>query len=387
MIVDPARIDLTPALTFFAVGAGLSAIPLIWWWRQRRSANFVTRQKSLAWMTLFLAFDLVLFGAFTRLTDSGLGCPDWPGCYAHASPIGASASINRAQDLMPSGPVTIQKAWIEMIHRYLATAVGTLIAALCAHAWWQSFQMRKLGRRSDVNPWLPTLCLVWVSVVGAFGALTVTLKLQPAIVSLHLLGALLLLCLLVIQVYQVSQAAMGWPKADFDHALQGRWRVVTALTFAVLWVQIGLGAWVSTNYAVLACHTFPSCNGSWWPAMDFEEGFTLWRKLGYTADGDLLAFDALVAIHYTHRLFACAALVLLGLLAWHIYKNGKAKLGTALGVLASLQLLTGLFNVVLNWPLLSALLHTGGAALLLVLVCWQLCMNHLTPTPYPGKKA
>jgi cytochrome c oxidase assembly protein subunit 15 len=138
-------------------------------------------------LTLFLTFDLVLFGAFTRLTDSGLGCPDWPGCYGKASPLGASAEIAAAQSAMPSGPVTHGKAWVEMVHRYLATGVGVLILTLAMASW---LQRRRGGSTAGVSPWWPTVTLVWVCLQGAFGALTVTMKLFPAIVTLHLLGGL-----------------------------------------------------------------------------------------------------------------------------------------------------------------------------------------------------
>ena len=148
--------NLEPILELMAVGLAVAAVPLGWWLWQQRRASPSGRLKALTLITLFLTFDLVLFGAFTRLTDSGLGCPDWPGCYGSATPMGAKAEIKAAETVMPTGPVTKSKAWIEMVHRYLATGVGVLILTLAALTWWLRRQSR------EVSPWLPTLTLVWV---------------------------------------------------------------------------------------------------------------------------------------------------------------------------------------------------------------------------------
>ena len=185
------------------MGVLLALGPLVWvGWRNRR-ATPLGRFKALTLFTLFLTFDLVMFGAFTRLTDSGLGCPDWPGCYGYTSPLGAKSHIDAAQSAMPSGPVTVGKAWIEMIHRYLATGVGVLILVLAVTSWLGKTQE---GSSRMISPWWPTLTLFWVCMQGAFGALTVTMKLFPAIVTLHLLGGLSLLALLTAQVVRSAQA-------------------------------------------------------------------------------------------------------------------------------------------------------------------------------------
>src|SRR5688572_11499737 len=196
-------VDLTPLVGMALLGVALAVVPLAWWWRRHRGAAPGRRLAALTLMTLFLTFDLVLFGAFTRLTDSGLGCPDWPGCYDNASPTGALAQIRAEEARMPTGPVTHGKAWIEMIHRYLATGVGVLITTLALATWLQ----RKRGL--PVSPWLPAFTLVWVCVQGAFGALTVTMKLFPAIVTLHLLGGMVLLALLAMQAVAYRQAQRG----------------------------------------------------------------------------------------------------------------------------------------------------------------------------------
>ena len=351
--------DLAPIARIMLLGVVLALGPLAWVWLRNRDAAPAQRLRVLTLITLFLTFDLVLFGAFTRLTDSGLGCPDWPGCYGSVSPVGANAAIAAAQEAMPTGPVTLSKAWIEMIHRYLATAVGVLILVLASVSWVER-------RRLTVSFWWPLLTLAWVCLQGAFGALTVTMKLFPAIVTMHLLGGLVLLALLRAQ-------AVGYALADPAHpgpvALSNSTRVALGLVFALLWLQIALGGWVSTNYAVLACSEFPTCQGSWWPSMDLREGFSLWRELGLSRSGEAIPFAALTAIHYVHRLTAYAVLAALGWLAWRLWAVPALR-GTArsLLALAGLQLLSGLANVVLDWPLLAAVGHTGGAAALVIVM-------------------
>ncbi len=361
--------DLTPLASLMGVGALLALGPLAWvFWRTRHSAP-LQRAQALRLFTLFLTFDLVLFGAFTRLTDSGLGCPDWPGCYGNTSPLGANHAIAAAQAAMPTGPVTQAKAWIEMVHRYLATGVGALIVAMTVTSWlaWRAkVRLHQPQALSDLSPWWATATLVWVCVQGAFGALTVTMKLFPAIVTLHLAGALVLLVLLCVQAVRGGAMPVRRP---LSVSLR-RWTSVVA---ALLGVQILLGGWVSTNYAVLACSDFPLCQNRWWPEMNFAQGFELWRHLGMTSGGEPISFAALTAIHYVHRLMAYLVLTVLALLAWQLNRHaGWRGHSRMLAVLVGLQLATGLSNVVLDWPLLAALLHTGGAAALVLTLTWIL---------------
>ena len=356
--------NLSPAIRLMATGLVLALAPLAWVWLRHKNQPMARRLRVLTLVTLFLTFDLVLFGAFTRLTDSGLGCPDWPGCYGHASPLGAQQPISAAQAALPSGPVTHGKAWIEMIHRYLATGVGVLILTLALATW---FWRRKGGAVAiDVlSPWWPTLTLVWVCVQGAFGALTVTMKLFPLIVTLHLLGGLILLALLQAQAVRYAQAHDAAQRVVLP---RNTWLLLTA-TFVLLWLQIALGGWVSTNYAVLACNEFPACQGSFWPAMAFREGFTLWRELGAGVEGGNISFQALTAIHYVHRLAAYPLFAALLLLAWRLRQIPAMRgYGTWVGALALWQFATGLSNVVLGWPLVAAVSHTGGAAALVVVL-------------------
>lgn len=340
-------VDLSPALRLLGLAAGLALLPLaLWWWRHRHEGSRA-RRLALTALTLFLTFDLVVFGAFTRLTDSGLGCPDWPGCYGEASPWAAQAQIAAAESAQPTGPVTARKAWIEMIHRYLAMTVGALILLLAAWGW-------RVRRDLPFGwGWLAAT-LAWVVVQGLFGKYTVTLKLYPAIVTAHLLGGLALLALLVVQVerYRARPLVLG---GGARHLLAG--------AAALLVLQVALGGWVSTNYAVLACRGFPSCNGQWWPdGMDFGHGFTLLRHLGRSGEGGFLPAQALVAIHWTHRLLAVAAAAALLALATAVWRAGHGRPAGVLAGLVGLQVATGAANVVLHWPLAAALLHTAGAA-------------------------
>jgi len=362
-MTEVALYDFGPTGRLMLMGVLVALGPLAWVWLRQRSSDPVRRLRTLTLVTLFLTFDLIVFGAFTRLSDSGLGCPDWPGCYGSASPLGAREEITQAQTALPTGPVTHAKAWIEMVHRYLATGVGVLILTLAAASWWASRRPGSAG--SIVSPWWPTLTLVWVCVQGAFGAWTVTMKLFPAIVTLHLLGGLFLLALLQAQA---SRYALAGGHTDWT-ILPRRVYALMCLGFALLWVQIALGGWVSTNYAVLACTEFPSCQGSFWPPMDFRQGFSFWRELGSTADGQNISFAALTAIHYVHRIGAYLVMLILLIVAGLLGREPATRSASywLLG-LVIWQFLSGLSNVILGWPLVAALAHTGGAAALVLLL-------------------
>ena len=349
-------VDLAPAARLLLLALALAALPLSWWWLRQRGADTRTRLAALTAITLFLTFDLIVFGAFTRLSDSGLGCPDWPGCYGEVSPLSAREEIHAAQTAAPGGPVSWSKAWVEMIHRYLAMTVGVLILVMTAVAW-------RARRQLPFSPWWPTLTLLWVLVQGLFGKYTVTLKLYPAIVTLHLLGGLVLLAMLAVQHAALRQAPLVMPQAV---------RRLAWAAAALLALQVALGGWVSTNYAVLACTGFPQCNGQWWPAMDFGNGFTLLRGLGEAGPSGVRTLASQVAIHMAHRVMAAAVVAVLGLLAWRLWRNGAPacrRFAAALSLLLLAQVASGLSNVVLGWPLLAALGHSAGAAgLVLTLV-------------------
>ena len=361
--------DLSPALRLMIMGLMVALGPLAWIWIRNKNASMTQRLRALTLITLFFTFDLVVFGAFTRLTDSGLGCPDWPGCYGSASPVGAQLHIEAAESAMPTGPVTQSKAWIEMIHRYLATGVGVMILTLAVATWLARREQQRTakvsGSENILAIWWPLATLVWVCLQGAFGALTVTMKLFPAIVTMHLLGGMVLLALLRAQSVRYSQVQEQTSLTVLSNA---SWRLLMG-GFGLLWLQISLGGWVSTNYAVLACTDFPGCQGSLWPTMDFSQGFTLWRELGMGQDGSYISFQALTAIHYVHRLAAYVVFVVLLLLAFKLNKVPALRNHARWLVgLTFLQVATGLGNVVLGWPLLAAVGHTGGAAALVIVV-------------------
>lgn len=330
------------------------------------------RYRRLVFLTLFLTFDLIMFGAFVRLTDSGLGCPDWPGCYSRITPIGAMDHIRAAQEAMPFGPVSVAKAWIEMLHRYIASFLGLLIIVIMVMAW-------RYRRVLAQGPGLATALFIVVCLQGAFGAWTVTLKLMPVIVTTHLLGGMLMLAMAAwLAARQQRYAALP--------AEAGHWRPWMILGLAILGVQIALGGWVSTNYAALACMDFPTCHGDWIPEMDFAGGFSLVRALGELPSGELISQSALTAIHWVHRNFAFVVFAYLGWLAWRLRSYaGLERLAKGILWVLVMQFATGLGSVVLQWPLLLAVVHNGGAALLVLLGTTTLArINRATSAAAPG---
>jgi cytochrome c oxidase assembly protein subunit 15 len=332
----------------------LLAFVIVW------SSKDSNKYRKLVWVTLFLTFDVIMFGAFTRLTNSGLGCPDWPGCYGHSNPLLAMEHIRAAEALMPDGPVTVIKAWIEMIHRYLAMGIGVLIIAIVVISW--RFWIKSGRTQTRFSPRFPILLFGFVCVQGAFGAWTVTMKLQPVIVTIHLLLGMTLLALLTwLGARQKDHPAVGKEGIAL--------RIPAMIALILLSLQIALGGWVSTNYAALACMDFPLCHGTLIPQMDFQNGFTLWRKLGMTADGEYLSFDALTAIHWTHRVFAFVVAAFIGWVAVRAYKiEGLRSTGRAIVGALALQITIGIATVSLKWPLALAVAHNGTAALLVLLV-------------------
>ncbi len=355
-----AAVDLGPIAAVAAIALTLAALPLAWFVQRHRGAAGSPRLRALAMLTLVLSVDLVLLGAFTRLSDSGLGCPDWPGCYGHATPIGAADHIASAQAAVPTGPVTHGKAWIEMTHRYAAAAIGVLTIVLAVMAW-------RLARRHrvDASPAWAVATVLWIVGQGAFGALTVTMRLYPGIVTLHLLGGMGLLALLAAQV-ELYSGDREAGRFAVPRLLRAGIVVMAVLVVA----QIALGGWVSSNYAVLACRDFPTCQGSWWPEANFADAFVLRRALGTTGDGEALPFPALTAIHLAHRIGALVVVVASLAVAAALARRGLAARRFAIGLVAACawQVASGLGNVLLGWPLVAAVGHTAGAAALVVLV-------------------
>ena len=351
-------------LQLAAMGLLVASLPLAMVWM----SSDANKYRKLVWVAVFLTFDLIVFGGFTRLTDSGLGCPDWPGCYGMANPFLAHEEIAAAEAAMPTGPVTVAKAWIEMIHRYLAMGIGVIIMALL---FTSSMQWRRT-RNQAFKPAMPLALFVFVCIQGAFGAWTVTLKLQPVIVTIHLLLGMALLAMLTWlggrEDFLIKPKAISGG-ATITPAVLRQLRTLALLAAAVVAVQIALGGWVSTNYATLACDEFPLCDGRVVPEMDFEHGFHLWRELGKTAAGHYLPFTALVAIHWVHRMSAIVVVLVLGLTIWKALPHaGLRPTAQGLALVLALQLFTGVATVYFDFPLAIAVLHNAGAALLVLLV-------------------
>jgi cytochrome c oxidase assembly protein subunit 15 len=343
------RFSSIESLITLAIALAVVALGAVWVGRQQ------ARYSKLAAWTVALTFVVVVVGAFVRLTDAGLGCPDWPGCYGDLTPATAKSEILAAESANPFGPVTMAKAWKEMGHRYLAAILGSLIIALAIAAW--------RGRRTwPASPWLATSIVGVVMLQGAFGAWTVTLLLKPAIVTGHLIGGMLTLSLLMWLALLARPATALPAPGVAKRLIPFAW-----FTLFIIAVQIILGGWVSTNYAALACTDFPTCQGVWVPPMNFDHAFDMIRQLGMTKDGAPIPFEALTAIHFTHRVFALVVVVVVTAFALRLWKTpGFEKLGLCLLLLLVLQIALGISNVVFGLPLAVAVAHNGGAALLLL---------------------
>ena len=320
--------------------------------------------RTVVYATTIVTLLLVTLGAYVRLTDAGLGCPDWPGCYGKLSPAHAEAQISDVNRVAPAGPVSQPKAWREMLHRYVASLVGAMVLAMVI----QVFIMRRRGDLDENDPGraigLPLALLGFVILQGLFGKWTVTLLLKPAVVTMHLLGGMLILAMLTWLSARFRRPPTAGRPAEAR--LLRPWAILGLL---MLGAQIALGGWVSANYAALACVDFPMCHSQWVPDMDFANGFQLQRELGMTADGAPLSNQALNAIHWSHRLGALLVLVYLGGLAYvassmyGLRRYGYAIIGTLV-----LQVALGISNVVAMLPLAIAVAHNAGAALLLMTV-------------------
>jgi heme a synthase len=320
-----------------------------------------------------LAFFIVVLGAFVRLNDAGLGCPDWPGCYGHVGVPDEPHELAAAREKFPAKPVEAKKAWIEMVHRYFASALGLLILIIAVVAW----QRRDAPPKARI---LPSLLVALVVFQGLLGMWTVTLLLKPAIVTAHLLGGLATLALLVwLALGQFER--YGSPRIIGNRGL----RLAAAAGLAILAIQIALGGWVSTNYAALACSDFPRCQGEWAPRMDFANSFHVKRELGMTASGELLSLQALTAIHWSHRMGALVSFVFLGLLGLAMLRDAQLRgIATALLAALGLQAVLGIGNVMMSLPLALAVAHNAGAAVLLVvLVAANYRLNRRNPWLQP----
>ena len=299
-----------------------------------------------------LALCVIVLGAYVRLSDAGLGCPDWPGCYGKILAPTAEHEVHLANEAFPHRPVETHKAWKEMAHRYLASLLGLVILILAVLAV-------KNRKQADQAVWLPLLLFIVVCLQGALGMWTVTLLLKPAIVTLHLLGGMLTLGLL--SWLTLSQKIPDSQRFDVP-AFTKRW---ASFALIVVCCQIALGGWTSTNYVALHCWDLPTCQGQWLPPTDFAEGFTVWRELGVDYEGGVLSLEAGTAVHLMHRLGALITLLVVGVLIRLLWRISRP-LALLLGTVLAMQIIIGLLNIILVLPLVIAVAHNAGAAILLM---------------------
>ncbi|MES9853932.1 MAG: COX15/CtaA family protein [Candidatus Thiodiazotropha sp. L084R] len=313
-------------------------------------------QYRLALMTTLLAFCVVLLGAYVRLSDAGLGCPDWPGCYGQMVVPSDASEVDSS-----TRPLDQSKAWKEMIHRYMAGSLGLFILLLTLLAW----SNRQMARQPLILPGILLLLVVFQALLGMW---TVTLQVKPAIVTAHLLGGFATLALLWLLTLRLRP--VGYLHTVSTSIPLRRWIYFSLL---ILVIQVMLGGWTSSNYAALGCIDFPTCYANqWWPEMDFKEAFVIWRGLGINYEFGVLEAEARTAIHVTHRLGALLTLIILGTLALWLTRNkserGLQSVGYLLTLILILQIVLGITNVLGHLPLYVAVAHNGGAAILLLIL-------------------
>ncbi|MEM0955589.1 MAG: COX15/CtaA family protein [Pseudomonadota bacterium] len=316
----------------------------------------------LALFGVCFAMSVIILGAFTRLVDAGLGCPDWPGCYGHVLWPNETGEIAAANQAYPDAPVELDKTWPEMIHRYLATTLGAIVLALAV--------MAIRNRRSGQPLKLPVFLLAFVILQGMFGMWTVTLKLWPQVVTAHLLGGFTTISLLWLLVLRLNRQHWQLPAVD----AAGLVSLKPLALFALLVVigQIALGGWTTSNYAAVACPDLPTCQAQWLPNADFAAGFDLLQQVGPNYLGGTMTNEARVAIHLSHRIGALVTLLVVGFLALRLWRQQALparRLGAVLASVLALQFLLGLSNIVFHFPVAVATAHNAvGAVLLLVMV-------------------
>jgi heme a synthase len=338
---------------------------------EARSIPAAAWMRKLAFAAVLLALTVVVLGAYVRLTAAGLGCPDWPGCYGHLTPLGAEQSLAEGA-VLPGTPLDVTKAWHEMIHRYAASTLVLAIVLLAALAIATRHESAARSRYA--------VALLGIVVLqAALGMLTVTWQLTPLIVTLHLIFGLTTLGLLwwLWLSLRAEEARSPFASAVTSaHERPVRWaQRIAILALVCLAAQIALGGWTSSNYAAIACPDFPTCQGSWWPAMDYRDAFVLWHAPRIDYEGGVLANSARIAIHFTHRLgalvTACVLLAaaLTSLLSRSL-RTARAARMAAIAVLIALaaQLSIGISMVLEGFPRWLATAHNAGAALTLLAV-------------------
>ena len=362
------------------------------------SPRAVKTLRTLALLAAIFAFCIVMFGAFVRLSNAGLSCPDWPTCYGKAAWPGHAQDIAQANAAFPDRPYETHKAWREQVHRFLAGSLGVMVLVIALmSAWRRKFAVTAvllaalfavvgvvMYMRGEhvVSSWLSALAIALPLIAAAtldrpgawkvgvialaviifqamLGMWTVTLLLKPIVVMGHLLGGIATFSLL-------AWAALRWWRVGTPDDRLAALRAPVVIGIVVLVCQIALGGWTSSNYAALACGLdFPKCAGAWWPDTDFPQAFVLWRGIGVNYEGGVLDMAARSAIQLTHRIGALVTFCYLGWLSHKLARAGLRKVGIAVGVVLVVQVLLGIGNVHLGLPLPVATAHNGVAALLL----------------------
>ncbi len=311
--------------------------------------------KNLALFGATLALCVVVLGAYVRLSDAGLGCPDWPGCYGELTVPQSKSAIQQAQALHPNKPIETAKAWKEMAHRYLAGSLGIVVLAIFILAWL-------CRKQSRVNPILASALLCIIIFQALLGMWTVTMLLKPVIVSAHLIGGLTTLAILTWIAHR------NWAQHNTIQ-INPRLKLMIRGAILILLMQVLLGGWTSTNYAALACTDFPTCHGQWIPEMNFNDAFHLTRELGQNTDGSNLTLPSLTAVQWSHRVGALITFIYIASLALQIIKIKLLRITTLfLITLLSVQVVIGIANLILHLPLALAVLHNLGAALLVMTI-------------------
>lgn len=312
--------------------------------------------RALVFIGAMLALVVVALGAYVRLSDAGLGCPDWPGCYGTLTVPQSETAIASAQSAYPTNTIVVGKAWREMIHRYFAGTLGLIVLAIFVLGWTAKHEIK-------CSPWTPSFLLILIAFQAMLGMWTVTMLLKPAIVSAHLIGGMSTLAILVWLAHR------HWGHFSASIVKSSRLRIVIRFALLVLLAQIFLGGWTSTNYAALACTDFPTCHGVWMPEMDFKDAFHMVRELGQSANGGTLTLASITAIQWTHRIGALITLIYLGLLALNILKYWQLKrLGLILLLVLCAQISLGIANLLLHLPLVLAVAHNFTAGLLVIIL-------------------
>ena len=312
--------------------------------------------KRIAYIATVLTLCVVVLGAYVRLSDAGLGCPDWPGCYGTLTVPQSSEALEEAHLTYPDSPVEQEKAWKEMIHRYLAGILGLFVLALFVQAWRER-------DRINVSPWLPTVLIGIVGFQAILGMWTVTMLLKPAIVTMHLMGGMTTLAMLTWVTHR------HWGEVSANFLVSRNARLLVRFAIVILLLQIFLGGWTSTNYAALACTDFPKCHGAWVPEMDFANAFHWFRELGENTEGKPMALPAYVAIQWIHRVGALITFLYLGLVGLYLLKQVQLRnVASMMLVLLVIQVSLGVANLLLHLPTALAVAHNMVAALLLMIV-------------------